>query len=137
MSISFQGSESTIKIGSYPLEGQTRKSKEWLVDEQFQFFGFKTNTDDSTYKITSVEIVEYDLAEFITLKKTVEETPSQITAEEVNIQASIDGQREWQQIAVYEQVIVSSLISDLEVVTPQVITIERPLYPEEAVRQQL
>lgn len=93
MSIAFQtvsgrSTPSTIKIGSFPIENQTKKTKTWANDDDFQFFGFNTKADDSNYLFTSTEIVEYDRAKFVSNKETIEQSPGLIAAENENIQAS-------------------------------------------------
>jgi hypothetical protein len=70
-----------LSIGSFPITGQEKYSKNYLPADQFQFFGFKTTTNDATFVLENVEIVEYDKAQFDAYKTTIQQAPAQIAAQ--------------------------------------------------------
>ena len=82
LSFAFQNTGvSPLNIGSLPISGQQKYSKSYLPSDQYQFFGFKTTTNDATFVLENVEIVEYDKVQFDAYKTTIQQAPAQIAAQ--------------------------------------------------------
>ena len=71
-------------------------------------------------------MISYDASEFTRLKQIIKTTDIQIAATELNIQAAIDGQFEWLQIAFYEKVIEADVVTGIQKVTPTLIDVLLP-----------
>ena len=71
-------------------------------------------------------MISYDANEFQRLKQIIKTTDVQIAATELNIQAAIDGQLEWEQIAFYEKVIEADVVTGIAKVIPTPINVLFP-----------
>ena len=91
-----------------------------------QFFGFVVINEDTDNSIFESRIMNYDPTIFNTLKETIRTSDSLIAATEVNIQAAIDGQLEWDQITIYESVIEADIVTGIEKVSPTNTYVLRP-----------
>ena len=57
--------------------------------------------------------MNYDPAEFARLKNIIRTSDAKIAAAQDNIDAAIDAQAEWSQIAIYEKVIESDIATNV------------------------
>ena len=117
MAIKF-ASGSTFSGGPVDVTGQFKAEKTYLATDANQFFGFDSTFDDVALQFTEGKVASYDTAEFERIKNVISNSVEAIAATNVNIQAAIDGQAEWEQIAIYQKVIEADVITGVAKVVP-------------------
>ena len=100
------------------MTGQFKAEKTYLATDANQFFGFDSTFDDVTLQFTEGKVASYDTVEFERIKNVISNSVDAIAATNVNIQAAIDGQAEWDQIAIYQKVIEADVITGVAKVVP-------------------
>lgn len=102
-----------------------------------QFFGFETKCDtDANGANTSpleVSVVAYEVSTYNSNLNIYNTYEARINAEDLKIDTADDGLAEWQNIAFYEKVIESDLVTNKPKPTPKDINVVRP--EQVAVRQ--
>ena len=109
---------SSISGGPVDIVNMFKAEKVYAATDLTQFFGFQTQFDDATSAFTDGNIISYDTVEFARVKNVIKNTAAAVAATNVNIQAAIDGQVEWTQIAIYQKVIEADVLTGISKVVP-------------------
>lgn len=121
-----QPGDAPFSAGTFEVSGQRKFTKTYDLLDQHQFFGFRSTNEEIDNSLVDTFIVDYDPALFLSLKDIIQNSLTLIAATELNIQAAIDGQIEWNQIAFYEKVIEADVVTGLEKVFPISTYVYRP-----------
>lgn len=117
-----------IALGLVPSAGMTQETITYADTDQFQWFGFKADVDGPTgaLKGSAISPVAYDPVEFNKLRSFVVAYPALLAQTNRDIQAGRDGQREWTNLGIYEQVIHSTITTKIAKVVPTDVFVVRP-----------